>query len=113
MRPWWGGGLYLSVLPVPALEVCPAESEQEDGIDCLGSPAEGYVEPQIEDDVGDVADVDDQCAKLQREGRARVARARDGLEVDVGGHQKEVGGTHYPQGVDGGLLQIGHVGVDA
>lgn len=89
-----------------------AEEQNQPRIDHLRRPAEGDIHPQEEDDVGDVGGVDDECRHLQRQCGARVARARHGLEVNVGGHQQQVGGAHHPERVDGRLAQLGNVGVD-
>ena len=105
--------LYFPLCPVAPVHVQAAKQEDEGGVDHLRRPAQRHVEAQEEDDVGDVGHVDNQHRQFQAEGGACVARARNRLEVDVGRYQQQVGGTHHPQRGDGGLSQVGHVGIDA
>ena len=105
--------LYLPAHPFAASDVQPAEQQDEDGVDDVGAPAQGHVKAEEENDPGDVGRVDGQAAQFQHEGGAGVARAGHGLEVDIGGNQYQVGGTHDPQRRDGRLAQVWHIGIDA
>ena len=108
-----GRRLYPLGLPVAPPDVAVTQQEDAQSVHHLGRPAQRHVQPQVEHGVGDVGHIDHQRGQLQCQRGARVARARHGLEIYIGGHQHQVGGTHHPQRLHGGTAHVGHVGVDA
>lgn len=62
----------------------------------LGSPADGYIDPKVEDYIRDEHNVDSQHAEFQRQGGARIARTGYRLEVDVGRNHEQICRTEYP-----------------
>lgn len=106
-------GLNLPPHPVSPFHVEPTEDEDKAGVDNLRGPAECHVYFQVKDDISNVGGINHQCTHFQSQSGTCVSGTGDRLKVNIGGYQKQVGGTHHPKRMDGGFPQVGHIRVDA
>ena len=76
-------------------------------------PADGHVELQNQNNVGDIGCVDDQRCQLHAQCSTRIAGSGNCLEIDIGRNQEQIGGAHHPERMHGSVLQVGYVGINS
>ena len=75
--------------------------------------ADGHVELQNQNNVGDIGCVDDQRCQLHAQCSTRIAGSGNCLEIDIGRNQEQIGGAHHPKRMHGSVLQVGYVGINS
>ena len=63
----------------------------------LGCPANSYIDFQIKDHAYHITDIDGQRDQLQKESHTGITRPRYGLEINIAGHNENIGRTQDEQ----------------
>lgn len=105
---------FLNPFPLPAslFQVNITQQADGSGIYVFGEPAYSYVHFQEQNDEDDENQVAGQGNHLQQKSSPGIACTRYRLEENKSGTLEEVAGAEHPKRRDGGIYQVGHVGVD-